>query len=551
MTLWLLARTNLADGPDVANVLALPVGMLGLGVSVWALRPRPRYDDPAVLHASATRLLGAVTSAETRTLARLLGDIGDPRPADLAFLQPRFRPWRVDGGAESGSLAAIAAYYRSLDRGRLVVIGEPGSGKTVAALRLLLDLAVEASGRFRVPVRLTLVSYDAEQISRATLDAWIATWLTRTYSVKAEAATRLVADGWILPVLDGLDEMPARRAEQIVRVLNEPMGPTNAPVVLTCRTADYSAALQDATVIELEPLTVDQIAAWLAHRFPGTVESRWAPVIATMRKHPGGRLAKALASPLRLYLAVTVYADAASAPRELIGLKPDQLERHLTEGLVGALLAHSPLPWGARGNEAAVTRWLCTVAAGDVIDVTALWSVLGLRRRAIDWGVGCALGLLTVSPIIWFIEVVMQPSESGAATRLVVFSAALFATVAVIAGTAPPATPGQWSLRYLLRRGPLVIGAITVAAGVIIASGAGQETGQLFLAAMPALALSAMVAASSSSREVWPGRVTRCAGPEPAPRRGFWPRSSRWAPCSPRPTPARTPFRRSRFSSSW
>lgn len=496
VTLWLLARTNLADGPDVANVLALPVGMLGLGVSVWALRPRPRYDDPAVLHATATRLLGVVTSAEVRTLARLLGDDGDPRPADLAFLQPRFRPWRVDGGADSGSLAAIAAYYRSLNRGRLVVIGEPGSGKTVAALRLLLDLAAEAPGRFRVPVRLTLVSYDAEQITRATLEAWIATWLTRTYSVKAEAAARLVADGWLLPVLDGLDEMPVRRAEQVVRVLNEPMGPTGDPVVLTCRTTDYSAALQDATVIELEPLTVDQIAAWLAHRFPGTVEPRWTPVIATMRKHPGGRLAKALASPLRLYLAVTVYADATSAPRELIGLKPDRLEHHLAAGLVAALLAHSPLPWGVRGDEAAVTRWLRTVAAGDIIDVTALWSVLGLRRSAIGWGVGCVMGLLVAAPLVWFTEVVLPPSQKETATAFAVTSAVVFVVVAAVTGIAPPAAPGLWSLRYLLRRGPLAVGATIVATVVT----AGQET--IFLTALPALALSAMVAVSSSSREV-------------------------------------------------
>ncbi|MFI5591159.1 NACHT domain-containing protein [Amycolatopsis sp. NPDC051758] len=502
VTLWLLTRTNLADGPDVANVLALPVGMLGLGVSVWALRPRPRYDDPAFLHAAATRLLDAVTNAEARTLARLLGDDGDPRPADLAFLQPRFRPWRGDGGAESGSLAAIAAYYRSLNRGRLVAIGEPGSGKTVAALRLLLDLAAEAPGRFRVPVRLTLVTYDAEQITRATLDAWIATWLTRTYSVKAEAAARLVANGWILPVLDGLDEMPARRAKQVVRVLNEPMGPTGDPVVLTCRTADYSTALQDATVIELEPLTVDQIAAWLAHRFPGTVEPRWTPVIATMRKHPGGRLAKALASPLRLYLAVTVYADAASAPRELIGLKPDQLEHHLMAGLVAAMLAHTPLPRGVRGDEAAVTRWLRTVAAVDVIDVTALWSVLGLRRSAIGWGVGCALGLLAATPFIWLAEAGLQQGDKLGESRGVTFAvigAGAFVVVAAVTRIVPPAAPGLWSLRYLLRRGPLAVGA-TIGAMVATIVILLQETA--LLSALPALALSAMVAVSSSSREV-------------------------------------------------
>ncbi|KOV85127.1 NACHT domain-containing protein [Nocardia sp. NRRL S-836] len=500
VTLWLLARTNLADGPDVANVLALPVGMLGFGVSVWALQPRPRYDDQAVLHAAATRLLGAVTSAEARTLARLLGDNGDPRPADLAFLQPRFRPWRVDGGADSGSLATIAAYYRSLQRGRLVVIGEPGSGKTVAALRLLLDLAAEAPGRFRVPVRLTLATYDAEQITRATLDAWIATWLTHTYSVKAEAAARLVADGWVLPVLDGLDEMPARRAKQVVQVLNEPMGPTGDPVVLTCRTADYSTALQDATVIELEPLTVDQIAAWLAHRFPGTVKPRWTPVIATMRKYPGGRLAKALASPLRLYLAVTVYADEASMPRELIGLKPGQLEHHLAAGLVAALLAHSPLPWGVRGDEGAVTRWLRTVAAGDVIDVTALWTVLRLRGSAFSWVAGCAVGLLSAAPLIFVAEMVLLPGEEEMASGLMLVSIVIFVVVAAVTMIAPPATPQLWSPEYLLRRGPLAIGTAVVAVGVAVVVSSRQTT--LLLPAVPALALSAMLAMSSSSREV-------------------------------------------------
>jgi hypothetical protein len=72
----------------------------------------------------------------------------------------------------------------------------------------------------------------------------------------------------------------------------------------------------------------------------------------------------------------------------------------------------------------------------------------------------------------------------------------VFVVVAAVGGIAPPAAPGLWSLRYLLRRGPLVVGA-TIVASVLTG---GQGT--IFLTALPALALSAMVAVSSSSREV-------------------------------------------------
>lgn len=146
-TVWLLDRTDGDDGAGIANVLALPVAVLfGLPSLVWGWRARPRADDPAVLAREARKLLDVVTTDETRTLAKLLGDTGYARPADIGFTQPKAAQvtWRGDGGATTGSLSTIADYYDTLDLGRLVVLGAPGAGKTVLVLQLLRDLAIRA-----------------------------------------------------------------------------------------------------------------------------------------------------------------------------------------------------------------------------------------------------------------------------------------------------------------------------------------------------------------------------------------------------------------------
>lgn len=132
----------------IVPVLGLPVSMVSAGAAVlsvatalFGLGIRPQADDPAVLVSRARRVLVAVIAAEERNLQLLIGDVGIPRPADVGFAQPEAASvqWRTDGGANSGTLATITEYYRSLTRGRLVVLGEGGAGKTVLVTKLLLD----------------------------------------------------------------------------------------------------------------------------------------------------------------------------------------------------------------------------------------------------------------------------------------------------------------------------------------------------------------------------------------------------------------------------
>jgi len=147
------------------------------------------------LAGAARRLAGEARAQEEAVLTRLMADTGETRPADMGFVQPGLLHWRTDGGTKRGTLAQIKSYYQGLRRGRLVVLGQAGAGKTVLAIALVRDLAAaivdapppqeEPGRRVLVPVRLSLPAFDpapgqddlddvpAEQIATQTRSPWL------------------------------------------------------------------------------------------------------------------------------------------------------------------------------------------------------------------------------------------------------------------------------------------------------------------------------------------------------------------------------------------
>lgn len=473
LTLWLLGKGD--DGAGIANVLALPVAILGSMVAFAALRSRPESDG-AKVRARASTLLDQVAAAEARALQQLLGDTGRAEPADIGFAHTHPDAagvrWRVDGGPETGSLNTVAEFYGSLRLGRLLVLGEPGSGKTVLTVRLLLDLAEKArtaSGeRFRVPVRLSLPAFsetNARQAGvRERLDAWVTEQLTVVYGVPRSAAEALVADGWILPIFDGLDEMDPgaaepRRAVEVITALNTAAGPRRWPVVVACRIANYrrmarEMPLQDATAVTMEPLEVGQIVDWLSHRFPDPTQpdgtqTRWRPVLNLVRAHPSGRLAKFLSSPLNLYLAANVYRDPATGPdpRELRKLSEAELDDFLHDRLLAAVVEHNPSPDGTRYRAEDIRIWLSTLAnhlawmnvhgySGTDIHLHELWRTTGdparHGRRVRLLGAAIAAVLPTALSALLFLRAWFFSGNSDFRNNLERWSIALAALIAFI-----------------------------------------------------------------------------------------------------------------------
>lgn len=300
--------------------------------------------------------------------------------------------------AHSGDVADLAITFRGLPAGRLVVVGAAGSGKTVAALLLTLDLLAARRPGEPVAVLLPAASWDPHE----HLDHWLARRLGEEYPALTdqrrygdEALLRLVRAGQVLPVLDGLDEMPRRLRSTAIAALNTVAA--GRPVVLTCRSDVFAEAvatagtpLDRAAVIEMKPVTAAAAAPYLpAGQLDG--QHRWARVLAELRDRPDGTLARALSTPLMLYLARTVYGAPTADPAHLVDparfTTVAQLQAHLLDQYLPAAYADTPaappdpgLPGAHRfGYDAEQARaWLTFLAAGphgSAVDDLAWWQL--------------------------------------------------------------------------------------------------------------------------------------------------------------------------------
>jgi hypothetical protein len=117
-----------------ATVAVLAVTAVGVLPQLWdsmTRRPKEAASDTgktadelaAVLFDQATLLIGT--------------DVPGDKPANVRFAKCAGR-FREVGGAAESDLASVLEYYQLLSPGRLVVLGEPGAGKTVLALELQL-----------------------------------------------------------------------------------------------------------------------------------------------------------------------------------------------------------------------------------------------------------------------------------------------------------------------------------------------------------------------------------------------------------------------------
>jgi hypothetical protein len=416
LALWLSEQFHVARpaATAVALVPALPGAFLA-----WIAYRDDRAEAAADTDAKARTLASAVTAAETRQRAQLIGP-GAHR-IDLGFRHRAERANNATGAAAEGRLTDVVAYYRGLRPARLVITGEPGSGKTLLALDLLLGLLThsERTEADPVPVRLSLAGWDTDR----PLRDWLAEQVHEQFrdrGVTAADAWLLVDRHRVLPVLDGLDEMDTatapvgrRRAPRALEQLNAYQDPTgNAPVILTCRTAQYAelAALdlrmREAARIEITPVTPAQATAYLTARSTGP--ARWTTVFDTLTAAPEGALAQTLSTPWRLNLAATAYEerhpdtlDYLRDPGDLLGFASrGGVRDHLLGAYLPAAISQHPTRPG-RYRPDQTHRWLAALAAhlataapasastsaGAETDLVLhqLWPMAGRRRvRAAD-----------------------------------------------------------------------------------------------------------------------------------------------------------------------
>ncbi|MFF5264969.1 NACHT domain-containing protein [Actinomadura viridis] len=410
-----------ANPAQVAGfVLAAAVALVG--TVRWA-RHRSRRLGAAVPAADtltqAKELLAELVDQQWKEEARLRS-LDDPDPIPVRWRTPdaaelmdhavNIDPSAVPAGARAGAparlwwaassadIGALADRFRRTRRRRLVILGGPGTGKTTLALQLLLHLLATRTAEEPVPVLLPVAGWDTRRHPR--LQDWIADRLTGDYpalrapELGTEVARILAGRGHILPVLDGLDELPPPAQNAVITALNRSLGGDDQ-LILTSRTAEFTAAISaagdvitSAAVLEPRPLTPESAADHLTRCLPPAPGPAWQQTLTALRatpppdqtppdqtppdpaRGPAAALADLTATPLGLWLVRTVYTAPGADPTPLTDPArfptPAALQAHLFDQLIPAVIttrppgdnAAEPFRPRRRHDPAQVRHWL-------------------------------------------------------------------------------------------------------------------------------------------------------------------------------------------------
>jgi hypothetical protein len=310
-----------------------------------ALERRLLQPEPIPVHweRSSRPLAGPLSTAvESRQFA--------PLPGLSPALKRQLR---------GGRLKDLHAVYGGLGSGRLVIIGEPGSGKTGTAVLLVLAALehrqqVPWPDRQLVPVPVMFTLHGWDPTTKRVGD-WLATRLQETYpmfagkSGKAEAA-ELVKAGRIAAFLDGLDEIAEDLRPVALRALSQQA--VMRVVVLTrsfeMMVAAQQGFLEGAAALELRAVDAAAAADYLTRVQLDPPPLGWTELTGRLRREPGSPLAKALSSPLTLTLVRDTYRGGDDI-RELLDfcdavgdVSGEDIQDHLLDRVLPA--AYTPPP---------------------------------------------------------------------------------------------------------------------------------------------------------------------------------------------------------------
>jgi hypothetical protein len=291
----------------------------------------------------------------------------------------RFRKGDSDDAVD-GDLAGIGSYYREVwaqGYPRLLILGRPGSGKTVLAIELILQLlrgdsvlAPPWTAGERIPARFSVATWTVG----TGLREWFIQRLMGDYALPSGIAEALVDRRLVLPVLDGLDEMdigsagghdkdvgskelgyqPRPRARAFLAELSHyAEGNQYTPLILTCRDHVYKQLQADGVElsghqeITIKDLDADRIRRYLHARYPNPADvlrRRWDKLLDRLDEPDGAVAQRVLSTPWRLLLAISAVEDGQQPVQLLaagVGEDPSAAADRINRSLVASYISSS------------------------------------------------------------------------------------------------------------------------------------------------------------------------------------------------------------------
>ncbi len=238
--------------------------------------------------------------------------------------------------------------------GSLLILGEPGSGKTT----ILLDLARSSIARAEedplqpIPVVFNLSSW-AE--SRQSIADWLVEELNRKYQIPKRIARTWVANDDLLLLLDGLDEVPEGHQDMCVGMLNEFLQEHMVLIAVSSRITRYSVLeerLHLSRAVLLQPIGREQIEHYLRETGAGPLAA-----LRTLQHDP--TLRELARTPLMLSIIALSYQGMSVDSLRSLG-SIEARRRHVLHAYVQEMLKRGGVE--GRHPPRKTARWLANLA---------------------------------------------------------------------------------------------------------------------------------------------------------------------------------------------
>ncbi len=278
--------------------------------------------------------------------------------------------------------------------GSLLILGEPGSGKTMYLLRLaegLLDRA-EKDTRKPTPVILNLSSWTTRQ---ENFTEWLVKELFLQYQLSHKVGQRLIQNRNLVYLLDGLDEVTKAARESCVIAINNFRVKNAMPLAICCRASEYESLVNKPNLgmgVQIQPLADAQVKQYLIRP-----ELNLTAVHALWQTDES--LRELAQTPL--FLSVLTLAYRNLSLEELRQIKtPNARQHHMYHHYIDRMFARRPLTEVAKYDESQTQAVLTQLAHGMqqhektvfyLEQLQPTWLPIKLQRR----------GYLLLNSIIW------------------------------------------------------------------------------------------------------------------------------------------------------